>query len=167
MSSSTDITDNYLLTKVKVSSDLVDGPNKLKSLIYIVYTTQTQNSCRYKKNEKHKTSNASQYVSCGHQDRTTFVDGLFCLMADYSIPLSGEDSGMLSTIKTSLDSLSSSTETKKANKSVLLGKFQEELSSEVATLKENILNITQVGHKQRKMQLFSNSGDRKSCPTRP
>ena len=51
---------------------------------------------------------------------------------------------MLGTIKTSLDSLSSSTETKKANKSVLLGKFQEELSSEVAALKENILNITQV-----------------------
>lgn len=73
-----------------------------------------------------------------------FVDGLFSLMADYSIPLSGEDTGMLSTIKTSLDSLSSSTETKKANKSVLLGKFQEELSSEVAALKENILNITQV-----------------------
>ena len=88
-------------------------------------------------------------------------------MADYSIPLSGEDSGMLSTIKTSLDSLSSSTETKKANKSVLLGKFQEELSSEVATLKENILNITQVGRKQRKMPIFSNSGDRKSCPTGP
>ena len=75
-------------------------------------------------------------------------------MADYSIPLSGEDSGMLSTIKTSLDSLSSSTETKKANKSVLLGKFQEELSSEVATLKENILNITQVGHKQEKCNSF-------------
>jgi hypothetical protein len=72
------------------------------------------------------------------------VDGLFGLMLDYSIPLSGEDSGMLSTIKTSLDSLSSSTETKKANKSVLLGKFQEELSSEVAALKENILGITQV-----------------------
>ena len=88
-------------------------------------------------------------------------------MADYSIPLSGEDSGMLSTIKTSLDSLSSSTETKKANKSVLLGKFQEELSSEVATLKENILNITQVEHKQGKMHLLPNSGDRKSCPTRP
>ena len=147
-----------------MSSDLVDGPNKLKSLIY---TIQLQSSCHYKKNEKHKTSNASQSISCGHQDRTTFVDGLFCLMADYSIPLSGEDSGMLSTIKTSLDSLSSSTETKKANKSVLLGKFQEELSSEVATLKENILNITQVGHKQRKMPIFSNSGDRKSCPTRP
>ena len=79
-------------------------------------------------------------------------------MADYSIPLSGEDSGMLSTIKTSLDSLSSSTETKKANKSVLLGKFQEELSSEVATLKENILNITQVGRKQGKMHLLPNSG---------
>lgn len=147
-----------------MSSDLVDGPNKLKSLIY---TIQLQSSCHYKKNEKHKTSNASQSISCGHQDRTTFVDGLFCLMADYSIPLSGEDSGMLSTIKTSLDSLSSSTETKKANKSVLLGKFQEELSSEVATLKENILNITQVGRKQRKMPIFSNSGDRKSCPTRP
>ena len=88
-------------------------------------------------------------------------------MADYSIPLSGEDSGMLSTIKTSLDSLSSSTETKKANKSVLLGKFQEELSSEVATLKENILNITQVEHKQGKMHLLPNSGDRKSCPTGP
>ena len=88
-------------------------------------------------------------------------------MADYSIPLSGEDSGMLSTIKTSLDSLSSSTETKKANKSVLLGKFQEELSSEVATLKENILNITQVGRKQGKMLLLPNSGDRKSRPTRP
>ena len=78
------------------------------------------------------------------QTRTLFVDGLFGLMADYSIPLSGEDSGMLSTIKTSLDSLSSSTETKKANKSALLGKFQEELSSEVAALKENLLNITQV-----------------------
>ena len=38
MSSSTDITDNYLLTKVKVSSDLVDGPNKLKSLIYTIQT---------------------------------------------------------------------------------------------------------------------------------
>ena len=88
------------------------------------------------------------------QDRTTFVDGLFGLMADYSIPLSGEDSGMLSTIKTSLDSLSSSTETKKANKSVLLGKFQEELSSEVATLKENILNITQVCYKDTKLISF-------------
>ena len=88
------------------------------------------------------------------QDRTTFVDGLFGLMADYSIPLSGEDSGMLSTIKTSLDSLSSSTETKKANKSVLLGKFQEELSSEVATLKENILNITQVCSKDTKLISF-------------
>ena len=75
-------------------------------------------------------------------------------MADYSIPLSGEDSGMLSTIKTSLDSLSSSTETKKANKSVLLGKFQEELSSEVATLKENILNITQVCYKDTKLISF-------------
>ena len=82
------------------------------------------------------------------------MDGLFGLMADYSIPLSGEDSGMLSTIKTSLDSLSSSTETKKANKSVLLGKFQEELSSEVATLKENILNITQVCLKDTKLISF-------------
>ena len=147
-----------------MSSDLVDGPNKLKSLIY---TIQTHKVPVVTKKLKHKTNNASQSISCGHQDRTTFVDGLFCLMADYSIPLSGEDSGMLSTIKTSLDSLSSSTETKKANKSVLLGKFQEELSSEVATLKENILNITQVGRKQRKMPIFSNSGDRKSCPTGP
>ena len=50
---------------------------------------------------------------------------------------------MLTTIKSSLDSLTSSAETKKANKESLLSKFQEELSSEVASLKENILNITQ------------------------
>ena len=47
---------------------------------------------------------------------------------------------MLTTIKSSLDSLTTSAETKKANKESLLSKFQEELSSEVASLKENILN---------------------------
>ena len=77
------------------------------------------------------------------KERTLFVDDLFTLMSEYSIPLSGEDSGMLSTIKSSLESLSTSTETKKTNKDVLLAKFQEELSSEVAALKENILNVTQ------------------------
>ena len=50
---------------------------------------------------------------------------------------------MVTTIKSSLESLATSTETKKANKDGLLSKFQEELSSEVAALKETILNITQ------------------------
>ena len=77
------------------------------------------------------------------KERTKFVDDLFNLMAEYSIPLSGEDSAMVTTIKSSLESLTTSTETKKANKDGLLSKFQEELSSEVATLKESILNITQ------------------------
>ena len=77
------------------------------------------------------------------KERTKFVDDLFSLMAEYTIPLSGEDSAMLTTIKSSLDSLTSSAETKKANKDSLLSKFQEELSSEVGSLKENILNITQ------------------------
>ena len=77
------------------------------------------------------------------KERTKFVDDLFSLMAEYTIPLSGEDSAMLTTIKSSLDSLTTSAETKKANKDSLLSKFQEELSSEVGSLKENILNITQ------------------------
>ena len=77
------------------------------------------------------------------KDRTEFVDELFVLMGDYSIPLSGEDTGMLSTIKSSLESLTSSTETKKGNKDSLLCKFQEELSNEVAALKESLLAITQ------------------------
>ena len=77
------------------------------------------------------------------RERTTFVDNLFNLMSEYSIPLSGEDSGMLSSIKSALESLSASTETKKANKDTLLSKFQEELSSEISALKESILNITQ------------------------
>ena len=81
-------------------------------------------------------------ISC-LRERTNFVDDLFSLMAEYSIPLSGEDSAMVTTIKSSLESLSTSTETKKANKEGLLSKFQEELSSEVAALKESILNITQ------------------------
>ena len=55
----------------------------------------------------------------------------------------GEDSAMVTTIKSSLESLTTSTETKKTNKEGLLSKFQEELSSEVSALKENILNITQ------------------------
>ena len=50
---------------------------------------------------------------------------------------------MISSIKSSLESLTASTESKKANKEVLLAKFQEVLSSEVAGLKENILTITQ------------------------
>ena len=42
-----------------------------------------------------------------------------------------------------LDALTSSTETKKANKFSLLEKFKEELANEVSILKDSILNITQ------------------------
>ena len=39
------------------------------------------------------------------RNRTEFVDSLFGLMLEYSIPVSAEDSGMLTAIKTQLGTL--------------------------------------------------------------